>query len=101
MGDTYASGDWRVRAGEEDEFVSRWNAFLEWTRDSADGFQGATLIRQNDDGSHFISFSEWADDAARDAWNSSPEFPQKLGACRELCDEFVSKPFTRAASIKP
>ena len=32
MDELFASGDWHVTAGSEDEFVQRWTEFLEWTR---------------------------------------------------------------------
>jgi heme-degrading monooxygenase HmoA len=101
MGDAYASGNWQVRAGEEDEFVSRWTAFLEWTRENAEGFGGATLIRSAEDQSRFISFAEWTDMEAQAAWRSLPEWQPKMGACRELCDEFVGGPHSRAAAVTP
>jgi heme-degrading monooxygenase HmoA len=88
-----------VKAGSEDEFVSRWREFLEWTRDSAAGFEEATLIRDATESRHFVSFARWADDGSQQAWRSLPEFPEKLGACRQLCDEFQGGSFNRAASV--
>ena len=32
-GVSYASGNWLVTSGSEDEFVSRWTDFLQWTRE--------------------------------------------------------------------
>jgi heme-degrading monooxygenase HmoA len=98
-GDSYASGNWVVKEGNEDEFVSRWTDFLEWTRDTAHGFQDANLLRDGGDPRHFVSFARWEDDAAQEAWKASPDFPEKLGACRELCDDFRGGAFTRAVSV--
>jgi quinol monooxygenase YgiN len=81
------SGDWHVRPGSEDEFVKRWTEFLDWTRASARGFRGARLIRDTEDGSHFLSFAEWDSDEARQAWRGLPDFPLRLGACRALCED--------------
>ena len=55
----WASGIWTVRAGSEDEFVTRWRAWLEWTSQNAAGFRSATLIRSEADGRRFESFSDW------------------------------------------
>lgn len=65
MAESYASGDWMVSEGREDEFVSRWLEFLRWTRENADGFKEATLIRHVSDSRHFISFAQWDSDEAQ------------------------------------
>lgn len=95
----FASGNWRVKAGSEDEFIARWTEFLEWTRSNAPGFVTASLIRQNQDPRHFVSFAEWEDTASRDKWRSLPEFAEKLGACRALCDEFQGLDYSRAVHV--
>jgi heme-degrading monooxygenase HmoA len=64
----YASGNWTVKAGMEDEFVARWRAFLSDSTKTAQGFGTARLLRDADDPRHFLSFSEWAEAGARDAW---------------------------------
>jgi hypothetical protein len=58
MAGSFASGNWIAREGNEDEFVSRWLEFLRWTQENADGFSEATLIRDNSDPRHFLSFAE-------------------------------------------
>jgi heme-degrading monooxygenase HmoA len=101
MADTgsYASGNWHVKQGNEDQFVARWTEFLEWTRDNVSGFQGANLIRQTDDPAHFVSFAQWDDDESQQGWRAEPEFQGKIGACVELCDDFQGASYTRAASV--
>jgi heme-degrading monooxygenase HmoA len=96
---SYVSGNWLVTKGSEDEFVSRWTQFLQWTLDNVAGFQEATLLRDADDSRHFVSFARWDDGGSRDAWRSSDGFAEKFGACRELCDDFQGGPFTRVASV--
>jgi heme-degrading monooxygenase HmoA len=98
-GEHYASGNWTVKAGSEDEFVARWRAFLSDSTKTAEGFGTARLLRDSDDRRHFLSFSEWADAGARDAWKSSPEFAKGLAACRELCDDFVGADYSQVASV--
>ena len=89
MGQPYTSGRWGVRAGMQDEFVSRWTEFTEWALVSAPGAEHFVLIRDAEDPLRFTSFGAWEDKASVDAWRSSPEFAERLGRCRELCDEFV------------
>jgi heme-degrading monooxygenase HmoA len=97
--ESYASGNWLVEGGSEDQFISKWSEFLEWTRDNAPGFQGATLIRDASDPRHFLSFARWNDDASQEAWRALPEFREKLGACRQLCEDFQGGSFRRAVSV--
>jgi quinol monooxygenase YgiN len=98
-GDSYSSGDWRVRDGNEDEFIARWTELLEWTRDNADGFQEAILIRHRFEPYRFISFARWDDHSSQDAWRELPEWPDKFGACQDLCKDVRAGPFTRVVSI--
>jgi heme-degrading monooxygenase HmoA len=96
---SYASGDWHVREGSEDEFVPRWKEFLEWTRDNAGGFHEAMLIRDSGDPRHFVSFARWESAEEQGAWRSLPEFPQKMGACRELCEEMKGGSYEPVVSV--
>ncbi len=36
-GQSYSSGEWLVREGSEDDFIERWNAFIEWSLNNASG----------------------------------------------------------------
>jgi len=99
MADAYASGNWHVKVGKEEEFVERWTEFLQWTRKDHPAMQHATLIQDAGDKGHFISTSEWEDEASRAAWKTSPEFAKKFGAARELCDDMSSIDATRRATI--
>ena len=93
----WASGAWTVRAGSEDQFVSRWDAWLSWTKDNAEGFRSATLIRSEADGRRFVSFSDWDSADARGAWEGSDGFAERIAPVRELCDDVQTGNFTRAA----
>jgi heme-degrading monooxygenase HmoA len=97
--ETWASGDWMVKEGNEEAFVERWKAWLGWSSQNIEGFVSATLIRDTEDPRHFVSFSAWKDAASRDAWKSSPGFAEKFPAARELCDEFHGGDFQLAAAF--
>ena len=99
MGSCYASGNWVVQRGQETEFVNRWTAFLEWSRAAVRGLSSAQLIQDSEEPRHFVSFASWESSEAMSAWRSMPEFATKLGACRELCDDFRGSSYTVAASV--
>jgi heme-degrading monooxygenase HmoA len=95
----WASGDWTVTEGKEDEFVERWKAWLGWSSQNVPGFVSATLVRDTQDPRHFVSFSSWKDAGARDAWKNSDGFAEKFPATRELCDAFRGGDFELAVSF--
>jgi heme-degrading monooxygenase HmoA len=98
-GENYASGNRHVNACSEDEFIARWQAFITERAKTAPGFGSARLLRDADDPRHFLSFSDWADAASRDAWKASPEFERGLTSSRELCDESVGSDYAQAARL--
>jgi heme-degrading monooxygenase HmoA len=95
----FASGDWIVSGGREQEFVARWTEFLEWARQGVPGLGSAHLIHDSDNPNHFISFASWESREAMDGWRARPEFATRLGACRELCDDFRGSSYTLAAAV--
>jgi heme-degrading monooxygenase HmoA len=99
MAEHYASGNWHVKAGNEDDFVARWTEFLRWTREAHPGLADANLIRDRKDGLHFVSFVDWQDPAARDAWKQSAGFMERFTACRELCEDFYGGDYDRVVSV--
>ena len=94
----FTSGDWVVKEGNEQEFIDRWTAFAKWTRDNADGADSFWLIQERTNPTHFISFGSWADVESVDKWRSGPEFPDRLGRVREVCDEFAAKDYQLVSS---
>lgn len=88
MGEAFASGNWHVQEGKEQEFIQRWNEWLSWTRESQPALKYANLIQDEGDPRHFISISHWEDPDSRGAWKQSDEFAQKFRAVRSLCDDF-------------
>jgi heme-degrading monooxygenase HmoA len=94
---SYVSGNWIVKSGSEQEFVSRWTAFTQWSLDNSDGAEDFLLLNDAESPTHFISMGTWRDEASIKAWRSSPEFAQLLGRCRELCEDFRGVDYTLAA----
>jgi heme-degrading monooxygenase HmoA len=54
----WASGQWQVRKGKEDEFVQRWTAWLTWTSENIPGFRSARLLRSDEDPLQYVSVSD-------------------------------------------
>src|SRR5262245_43121249 len=96
----FASGDWVVAEGKQDEFLQRWTEFLQWTKAEAPGFIEAQLLRDAQDPRHFVSLSEWSDDAGRTSWRTHDDFRSHLEAARSLCDEFSNSDYELATEVK-
>lgn len=99
MSEEFASGNWCVSSGREEEFITRWLEFLEWTRKTVPGLRSARLIRDAEDHRHFISFADWDSAEALGRWRSLPGFAERLAACRDLCDDFRGSNYTVAAAV--
>ena len=97
--DAYASGNWLVKQGKEAEFVRTWRDWLQWTRDNADGFKWAKLMRSADDSRRFVSVSQWESEKARTDWKSHSEFQQKFANARALTDEFMGGDYNEEVAI--
>ena len=99
MSDPFASGDWKVSAGKEDEFIDRWREFLQWTRKTQPALISASLLRDADDPRHFLSFAQWSDEDARAAWKNGSDFSKYFSACRALCDDMQGSNHDRVVTI--
>jgi len=99
MSEAFASGSWTVAAGNEEAFVARWTEFLEWTQAENAGFQYARLLQDTANPRHYISLARWDDAATRGAWKARPEFAQRMGACRALCDDMQGADYDSAVEI--
>lgn len=95
----FASGSWVVQPGRETEFVSRWEEFLQWTRAEVTGIRYAMLLRDSEDGSHFVSLAAWDSTDALLAWRSLPGFAERLTACRRLCDAFQGSSYRLVTAV--
>jgi heme-degrading monooxygenase HmoA len=57
------------------------------------------LIQDSNDPRRFLSFGAWADGESVQTWRSSPEFSERLGKCRELCEEFEAHDFGLVSEV--
>jgi heme-degrading monooxygenase HmoA len=87
VAETYTSGTWVVKPGEEEAFVEDWRAFVTW----ASAFEGSgtfRLVRDLDRPNTYISFAPWASFEAQQAWKERPEFRERIGRVRSHCEDF-------------
>jgi quinol monooxygenase YgiN len=84
----YTLGIWKVKPGNEENFLSQWKAFAIWTSQNQPEAGTGCLLRDLDDPQKFISFGPWRDSAAIDRWRSTPEFRAFVGRVKALCEGF-------------
>jgi heme-degrading monooxygenase HmoA len=87
--EAYASGNWVVKQGKENEFIQKWRAWLEWSRDNGEGLKWAKLMRSADDPKHFVSVSAWESEEARAGWMKTEAFQKSRATLRDLTDDFA------------
>ncbi|MGH2711834.1 MAG: antibiotic biosynthesis monooxygenase family protein [Actinomycetota bacterium] len=95
----YASGNWVVKEGSEEDFITRWKDWLTTSASKAPGFGSATLIRDILNPNHFISLSTWDDAKMRDTWKNSSEFAEGMARVRELTDSFSGGDYVVAIRV--
>jgi heme-degrading monooxygenase HmoA len=98
IGQPYSSANWLVKEGSEEEFVSRWNAFVEWSLKNAPGLESGILVQDSDNPRRFLSLGAWDTAEAMQAWRQMREFQELFEACRELCDEVQVRSYTLASA---
>jgi heme-degrading monooxygenase HmoA len=87
MTETYTSGAWTVKPGEEEQFVEAWKQFVEWGSEMP-GSGVFRLVRDRDRPDRFMSFAPWESFEAQQAWKQLPEFPERIGRVRAHCVDF-------------
>jgi heme-degrading monooxygenase HmoA len=98
-GRAYTSGRWLVRQGSEDDFIERWTDFTRWSLENAAGARSFRLIRADSNPQSFLSLGEWDGSDAVQAWRSDPGFRERMGRCRELCDEFEAGDYSLSVEV--
>lgn len=93
----YTSGDWLIKAGREDEFAQSWKAFAEWSAANAPGQRSFHLIQDEKNPQHFISFGEWENTAAIDAWRATLQFKEFFNHVTQFCKKVTAGNFSLRA----
>ena len=87
MAEHFSHTTWIVKPGREDEFVERWRAFAAWS--AAEGLAArATLLRDVDEPTRFISFGPWETLTAISRWRALPGFQEHVARLGEVLEHF-------------
>jgi heme-degrading monooxygenase HmoA len=84
----YTVGIWITKPGREDDFARRWREMAEWTEQEMTSAASGTLLRDREQPNRFVSFGPWASLNDIEAWRANPGFIVRVGAIRELLEEF-------------
>jgi heme-degrading monooxygenase HmoA len=84
----YTVGIWITKPGREDEFARRWREMAVWTEREVVAAARGTLLRDREQSNRFVSFGPWACVSDIEAWRANPGFGDRVGAMRELLEEF-------------
>jgi heme-degrading monooxygenase HmoA len=99
MSDLYTCGTWTVKPGREDDFVTAWEEFAQWTSQNMAAAGWATLLQDEENPTRFLTVGPWESADAVAAWRASPGFQERIGRIRELLDGFEPGMFRRRAGI--
>jgi heme-degrading monooxygenase HmoA len=92
MTETYTSGLWIVKSGEEDAFVEAWREFVGWASELP-GSGTFKLVRDRDQPNRFMSFAPWESFDVQHDWKQLPDFPERIGRVRQHCEDFQPSTF--------
>ena len=92
MSDTYTSGSWFVRDGEEEAFIAAWREFVA-TGSELEGSRTFTLVRDLSQRNHYLSYAPWDSVEAQQAWRDSPKFAEALANVRAHCEDSSSSTY--------
>ena len=87
MTETYTSGVWIVKPGEEEAFVRAWTEFVAWAGEMP-GSCTFRLVKDLEQSNSYLSFAPWESFEAQQAWKELPEFRERIGRVRSHCEDF-------------
>lgn len=83
----YTHTTWRVREGNEEEFVRCWGEWAEWSRRQG-LVENALLLRDTEDPQRFVSFGPWESVGAIAGWRALPGYQERVDRLRRVVDGF-------------
>jgi heme-degrading monooxygenase HmoA len=95
----YTSGTWKPKPGREEAFVEDWEQFAAWAS-RMPGAGRLSLTRDLYEAGRYVSFGDWASEAAVRGWKSSPEFKEQMAHVLQHVDEFNSVELGLVATAK-
>ena len=87
MEELYTHTTWRVTAGSEDEFVVRWNEWVDWSHREGLAAQ-ALLLRDLEEPRTFVSFGLWEDSSAVRNWRALAGYQERVARLSEVIESF-------------
>ena len=99
MTETYSSGIWTVKEGEEDAFVEAWKEFVTWSS-AMPGSGTFRLVRDLEQPGRFMSFAPWESFESQHDWKEQPKFVELISKVREHCDEFEPHVYELVTTIE-
>ena len=98
MPETYTSGVWLAKAGEEAEFIAAWQEFVIWAK-TMPGCGTFRLVRDLEEPSRFMSFAPRESFEAQCAWKEDPEFREQIMRARRHTDDFTPATFELVTQV--
>ena len=87
MNEMLTTGTWTVSAENEAVFISAWAEFAGWAS-TMPGAGTLRLGRDTSDPRRFVSFGDWASEAAVRGWKSTAEFRDRIARLLQHVDDF-------------
>ena len=98
MQETYTSGVWLAKAGEEDDFVEAWREFAAWAR-TMPGCGALRLVRDLEQPYRFMSFAPWESFETQRAWKELDEFRERIRQVIRHTDEFTPSTYELVTKV--
>ncbi len=86
----YTHTTWRVKEGQEEEFVRRWSEWVDWSHDAGLSAAGL-LLRDVEQPRTFVSFGPWESISAVRSWRALPGYQERVVRMREVVDDFTPR----------
>ena len=99
MAETYTSGVWIVKPGEEEAFVRAWTEFVAWAGEMP-GSGTFRLIKDLEQPNSYLSFASWESFEAQQAWKDSPEFKERIMRVRQHVEDFTPSVFEHVTAVE-
>jgi heme-degrading monooxygenase HmoA len=83
----YTHTTWRVKDGHEDDFIARWQEWVDWSR--RQGLSAAALLLRDVEDPHvFVSFGPWENLSAIRNWRGLAGYHERVALMREAVESF-------------
>jgi heme-degrading monooxygenase HmoA len=99
MANLYTSGEWKTKAGREDEFISLWQDFASWSKQNFPEAVEAKLLQNQDDPTRFVSLGQWEKEEVIEAWRVSDGFQERMGKIRETLEDMRFRSLKAVAGV--